>query len=168
MSRTMTVSDSIVVAADPGTLWKAIADPTQMPRWSPENTAALDSEPRPLPVGASFRGKNTRRFLRWQTRCWVTASDPGRAFEFRVSRWGVIRPIVPVQIARWRYDFEPVPGGTKVTETWVDGRTRWPDWTARVFDWFATFGLTFAEFQRDNIATTLKALQADYAKQPTS
>jgi polyketide cyclase/dehydrase/lipid transport protein len=164
MTRTMTVSDSVVVAADPLTLWTAIADPTQMPRWSPENTAAhLRSGPRPLAVGETFVGSNRRRWMRWQTRCWVTASERGRCFEFRVGRFGVGPLLLPVRIARWRYTFEAVPGGTLVTETWFDGRTAWPDRVARVFDDVATAGHTFAEFQRTNIAATLEALRADFA-----
>jgi hypothetical protein len=36
---------------------------------------------------------------------------------------------------------------------------------ARVFDRVVTAGDTFAEFQRQNIATTLAALRADFAAQ---
>ena len=40
MGRVMQISDSVVIKADAQTIWKQVADPQQMPRWSPENTAA--------------------------------------------------------------------------------------------------------------------------------
>lgn len=169
MSRTMTVSDSVVVRADPVTLWTAIADPTQMPRWSPENTGArVRNEPRPLMVGETFVGSNSRGWMSWQTHCRVTASDPGERFEFRVGQIGVVRPLIPAKIATWRYTFEATPEGTLVTETWFDGRASWPDPVARVFDRTVTAGYTFADFQRRNIATTLAALQSDFSGHPVN
>ncbi len=57
--------------------------------------------------------------------------------------------------------FEPVPEGTRVTETWTDDR-RWPDPVAAAFDKLATGGQHFHQFQRRNIATTLKRLRADF------
>jgi uncharacterized protein YndB with AHSA1/START domain len=164
LTRPMTVSDSVLVAADAITLWSAISDPTQMPRWSPENTGArVGHEPRPLMTGETFVGSNSRRGMRWQTRCRVTASEPGERFEFRVGQIGVVRPILTASIATWRYTFEATPEGTLVTETWTDGRSSWPDSVARAFDRVATGGYTFADFQRKNIAATLAALQADFA-----
>ncbi|MFI7586965.1 SRPBCC family protein [Spongisporangium articulatum] len=172
----MTVSDSVVVAADALTLWRAVADPTQMPRWSPENTGAvLESRPqesRPLTVGETFVGSNRRRawtvvVARWRTHCVVTISEPGECFEFRVDRFGLRKPSLGVNIATWRYTFRAVPGGTRVTETWVDGRQRWPNWAARGFDFFAVTGRTFAAYQRRNIARTLGNLQADFAQSAT-
>ena len=40
MSRDMQVSDSVVIDVDAETIWTQVADPTQMPRWSRENTGA--------------------------------------------------------------------------------------------------------------------------------
>ena len=80
LSRTMTVHDSVVVDADPMTVYRLVADPSQMPRWSPENTGADVPEPgSPATVGTTFVGTNKRGPARWQTRCRVTASDPGSA-----------------------------------------------------------------------------------------
>jgi hypothetical protein len=162
MPRTMTVQDCIVVDADPMTIYRLIADPSQMPRWSPENMAGDVPEPgSPATVGTVFVGSNKRGRARWQTRCRVTASDPGKRFAFDVFQFGVGTPIVTVRIATWDYAFEAVDGGTKVTETWTDGRGNWPDPVANFFDKFATGGRTFAEFQRRNIAKTLANLKAD-------
>jgi len=162
MSRTMTVQDSIVVDADPMTIYRLVADPSQMPRWSPENVAGDVPEPgSPAAVGTVFVGSNKRGRVRWQTRCRVTASDPGERFTFDVFQFGLGTPIFSVRIATWDYAFEAVDGGTRVTEIWTDGRRRWPDVLANTVDKFATGGRTFAEFQRRNIAKTLANLKAD-------
>jgi len=90
------------------------------------------------------------------------ASDPGRRFAFDVRKIGARTPIVRVRIATWAYDFEPVDGGTQVTETWTDGRARWPDWVAGMFDRTVTGGKRFADFQRRNIRRTLAEMKADF------
>ncbi len=162
MSRTMTVQDSVVVDADPMTIYRLIADPSQMHRWSPENTAGDVPDPgSPAIVGTTFVGSNKRGFARWQTRCRVTAADPGERFAFDVFQFGLSTPVVRFRIATWAYEFEAVQGGTKVTETWTDGRRRWPDAMANTVDKLATGGRTFADFQRRNIAKTLANLKAD-------
>ena len=162
MSRPMTVSDSTVVSASPEAIYAQVADPSQMPRWSPENTGGEVPAPgSPLAVGDTFVGTNRRGPARWSTRCVVTTADPGREFAFQVRQIGLRNPRVPGRIATWTYRFEPVPEGTRVTETWTDNR-RWPDPVAAAFDKLATGGQHFHQFQRRNIATTLKRLKADF------
>lgn len=158
MIRELSVSDSIHVAVDPITAYDAVSDVRQMGRWSPENTGAVVATPT-LAVGDSFVGSNKRGPVRWETRCTVTRAEPGRAFAFDVEAWGKGGRLVPVRIASWAYDFEPVEGGTLVTETWRDGRTGWPTWTTRVFDRLATGAPSFAVFQRRNIRRTLANLK---------
>jgi hypothetical protein len=158
----MTVHDSVVVDADPLEVYRLIADPTQMPRWSPENVGAEVPEPgTPAVVGTTFVGTNQRGPARWQTRCRVTASDPGRRFSVDVFQFGPRVLMLRFRIATGDYVFEAVDGGTKVTETWTDGR-RWPDALAKPFDRVATGGTSFADFQRRNIAKTLANLKADH------
>jgi hypothetical protein len=165
MKREMTVSDSIVVTATPQELYAQVSDPTQMRRWSPENTGAKPAEPgRPAHVGMQFVGSNRRGPARWVTRCTVTAADPGERFAFDVEVIGVRTPFLRAGIASWEYRFEPVEGGTLVTETWTDGRRRWPDALTRIFDPIATRRPSFAEFQRGNIARTLRNLKADFER----
>jgi hypothetical protein len=164
MTREMTVSDSIVVDADADTLYAAISDPTRMGSWSPENLGAVVEEPREAAyVGMVFDGRNKRGRAKWVTRCTVTVADPGSAFEFRVHAIGVKSPSLKAPNATWRYDFETVPGGTEVTETWTDDRRKWPDAVALIFDKIVTSGKTFPQFQRRNIAKTLANLQKHYA-----
>jgi hypothetical protein len=96
----------------------------------------------------------------------VTAAEPGRRFAFDVERYGFGRFMVPVRIATWAYDFEPVDGGTRVTETWTDGRTGWPDFATRIFDPIATRKPSFAEFQKGNIRRTLANLKKELEAVP--
>lgn len=157
----MIISDSVEVAATPEEIWAQVADPSQMPRWSPENTGAPVGAGRPLAVGDVFHGTNKRGAARWTTSCVVTVSEPGRSFAFDVRSIGIRNPRVPGKIATWSYDLEPVAGGTRVTETWTDNRDTWPDWAAAAFDKVATGGSLFSDFQRRNIAKTLANLKAD-------
>ncbi len=159
----MTVSDTVEVAAAPDTIWTQVADPAQMQRWSPENTGApVGAAGKPLTVGAVFHGTNKRGPARWTTRCTVTASEPAREFAFAVEAIGVKNPRLRGRIASWSYTFEPTPTGTRVTETWTDDRSGWPDWAAAAFDKVATRGSLFSDFQRRNIAKTLANLKADF------
>ena len=160
MQRILTVSDSVTVDASPWSAWEAVADVTQMGRWSPENTGARVPSSGPLAVGDSFVGTNRRGRRRWTTQCTVTAADPGKRFAFRVHRIGASRPVLRGRIATWDYHFEKVEGGTRVTETWTDDR-RWPDAAAAIFDKAATGGHLFADFQRRNIRHTLEGLRRE-------
>jgi hypothetical protein len=161
MGRPMTVSDSVDIEVAADVIWAQLADPSQMPRWSPENTGAPVGAGRPLVVGDTFHGTNKRGPARWTTRCTVTDSEPDSTFAFDVVAIGVRNPWLRGRIANWSYCVEPVGSGTRVTETWHDLRTGWPDWVAAVFDKVATRGSLFSEFQRRNIARTLKNLKAD-------
>jgi hypothetical protein len=62
--------------------------------------------------------------MRWSRRGRVLAADPGRAFAFVTEEGGR-------ESTLWRYRFEPVEGGTQVTESY---EVRWiPPW-ARILD----------------------------------
>jgi hypothetical protein len=160
MEREFEVSGSIDIAVSPATAYDAVSDVRQMGRWSPENRGAVVKDGfEHAYVGMRFVGDNKRGPMRWQTECVVTDAEPGRRFAFDVRRYGFGRFMVPVKIASWAYDFEPVEGGTRVTETWSDGRTGWPDFTTRVFDPIATRKPSFAEFQKGNIRRTLANLK---------
>lgn len=160
MPRTLTVSDSIVVHVRPAEVYRHVSDPARMGDWSPENLGAtVHGGTREPSVGMVFDGRNKRGAFRWTTRCTVTALEPDRLFRFRVHAIGVTRPRLPGPIATWEYRFEPVPEGTRVIETWTDDRRAWPDFVANTFDRVATGGSVFAEFQRRNIAATLRNLK---------
>ncbi|MFE5875411.1 SRPBCC family protein [Rhodococcus sp. NPDC056506] len=167
MAREYTVSDNIVIEEAPSTLYDLISDPTRMGTWSPENlgTSMHIRRAKAYP-GMGFDGHNKRGRVRWTTQCTVTAAESGRLFEFRVHKIGISRPRIPAAIATWRYRFEPVAGGTRVTETWIDDRRAWPDFAANMFDKIATGGKTFADFQRGNIKKTLENIKRDIEQGP--
>lgn len=160
MARTLTVSDSVLIACSPQVAWEAVSDVTQMGRWSPENTGARLPSPGPPEVGTSFIGTNRRGRATWSTECTVTAADPGERFAFRVDRIGLRTPRLRGRNASWEYRFEEVEGSTRVTETWTDDR-RWPDAVAGAFDRLVTGGQTFAAFQERNIRRTLDRLKRE-------
>jgi hypothetical protein len=160
MARTFSVTDSIVIEADPSSVYAHVSNPALMGRWSPENRGAtVRHGGEQAYVGMVFDGYNKRGALRWTTRCTVTAADQDQRFTFRVHAIGIRRPVLPGRIATWEYRFEAVEGGTRVTETWTDDRRVWPDVLANGFDRIATRGHTFADFQRTNIRTTLRNLK---------
>ena len=156
--RPMVVSQDVVIAVPPEVVYAAVSDPTQTGRWSPENSGAVTDRPGSLHEGDTFVGSNHRRGFRWRTRCRVTAADPGRRFAFRVEAIGVRKPWMTAKIATWSYDLEPSEEGTKVIETWSDGRTTWSDGIARVFDKIATRS-TFHEYNAQNMRITLDNLK---------
>jgi hypothetical protein len=163
MARIMTISDTVDIDAGAAELYSLISDPTRMRDWSPENRGATvlnPAEDGAAFVGMSFEGRNQRGRAAWTTRCTVTAADPGRRFAFRVHTIGVKKPRVRAANATWEYRFEPTPlGTTRVTETWSDDRTSWPDPLVAVFDRVVTSGKSFPEFQRINIRKTLDAFK---------
>ena len=164
MARPMTVADSIEIEVAPDVAYDAVSDVTQMGRWSPENRGARTArDGAPLRVGDTFVGDNKRGSvpIKWQTRCVVTAAERPERFAFTVTHYGFEPLLIRVPVASWEYRFEAIEGGTRVTETWRDDRTAWPDVVAGVFDRLATGGKRFHEFQRGNIARTLKRLKAE-------
>ncbi|MFE4857819.1 SRPBCC family protein [Streptomyces sp. NPDC056670] len=163
MTRIFTVSRSIDISVPPGDAYAAVSRPSDMGRWSPENQGTTSSagEEGSAALGSTFVGRNKRGHFRWVTRCTVTAADPGSRFAFRVHAIGLTRPRLRGPIATWEYRFEPIDNGTRVTETWIDDRTKWPAFVAGVFDRIATSGSTFAAFQDRNINATLRNLKRE-------
>ncbi|MER5252778.1 MULTISPECIES: SRPBCC family protein [unclassified Streptomyces] len=162
MTRTFTVSRSILVQASPQSVYEQVSRPDLMGRWSPENLGAtVPGGEVPAHVGLAFDGHNKRGPFRWTTRCTVTKAEPGLRFAFRVHAIGLKRPRLRAPIATWEYRFEDSDGATKVTETWTDDRRSWPTFVANAFDRLATGGKTFAVFQVGNIDRTLKNLKRE-------
>jgi hypothetical protein len=107
------------VAASPERLYGLVADLPRMGEWSPENTANewIGGVTKAAP-GARFRGANRSGVRRWSTTCTVLVADPSRMLVWESKFLGM-------PIAQWTYRFEPDGrGGTKVTETVEDRRSR--------------------------------------------
>ncbi len=109
-------SVALVVPAGADACYAVVADVTRIGERSPECHTAVWLPGAPAgSVGAVFRGSNRANWAaRWSRRCAVVVAEPGRAFAFRT----VPTPLVP-DSTTWRYDLEPVDGGTRVTHSYV-------------------------------------------------
>jgi hypothetical protein len=110
----LSVKVSKVVDVDAQTLYDLVADITRMPTFSPETFAtewlegATSAE-----VGARFKGTNRIGKAKWSTKPTVTVATRGREFSFKVPHGS--GPL-------WTYNFDPVEGGTRVTESMTQQR----------------------------------------------
>jgi uncharacterized protein YndB with AHSA1/START domain len=109
---------STYIDAPPERVWHLVSDVTRMGEWSPVNYRCewLDEAKAPT-VGARFKGYNRQGLSRWWTVCEVTASEPGRVFEFRTVDGMLNVGYRNREMTRWRYEFAPEGMGTRVTES---------------------------------------------------
>jgi hypothetical protein len=121
-------SHRLDIGAAPERLYGMVADLARMGEWSPEcrQVEWLDGATGPA-VGARFIGHNKGGpggLMKWSRQGRVLTADPGREFAF-VTEEG------SRESTEWRYRFEPVAGGTRVTESY---KVWWiPTW-ARILD----------------------------------
>ena len=119
---------SLEIAASPDDLYAMVSDLTRMSEWSPEQERCEWIEGATGPaVGARFLGHNMTgpgKRIKWKRKGTVRAAEPGREFAFATEEGGVEGTI-------WRYTFEPVAGGTRVTESYTVEKI--PVW-ARIMD----------------------------------
>jgi hypothetical protein len=101
-------SESIVIARPAAELYDMVADVTRMGEWSPICKECWWDEGATAAVGAWFTGRNVVPERTWDSRSQVVAAEPGREFAFLVGG----------AFIRWGYRFDPVDGGTQVTESW--------------------------------------------------
>ncbi len=121
-------SQQVTINADPERIYHLVSDLPRMGEWSPEcERVEWTSGSTCAAEGATFTGHNRGGpfgRVRWSRRGRVLAADPGREFAFVTEEGGRESTV-------WRYRFERVPGGTRVTESY---EVRWiPAW-ARIID----------------------------------
>jgi len=111
MNKGTSGSASIRIAAPPEHVYAVVSDVTRMGEWSPECRRCewADGATGPA-VGARFRATNQNRFARWSNKPKVVTAETGREFAFVAGALGQ-------EMTRWTYKFEPVDGGTEVTES---------------------------------------------------
>lgn len=119
-----TTSVERVVAASPDEVWQRISDIGFPAEVSPElqHVEWLDGAEEPG-VGARFVGHNERGELQWSVTCEITECDPPRAFAW-TPLYRPDDPEDPEPLATWRFDLEPVDGGTRVTQSVLLGPGR--------------------------------------------
>ena len=139
-----------VIAASPDELWARVSDPGRMSDLSPESAGGKWVKGASAPtVGAKFKGENKNGKKQWSTDCTVVECEPGRVFAFDVAAG-------PFKISRWVYRFEPVDGGCRVTETWIDRRGKLATGLGKPVSGVADR----AEHNRDTMVATLDRLAA--------
>jgi uncharacterized protein YndB with AHSA1/START domain len=101
------VTASAVITAPPSTIFAILADPRQHPRIDGSGTVRGSvSGPERLSLGAEF-GMDMKQGAPYKIK--------NRVVEFEEDRLIAWRHVGP---HRWRYELEPVAGGTRVTESW--------------------------------------------------
>jgi Polyketide cyclase / dehydrase and lipid transport len=121
-------SRATVVGAAADRIYDLVADMPRMGEWSPEcQRVEWEGEAGGPAQGATFVGHNRggpRGLMKWSRRGRVLVADRGREFAFVTEEGGHESTV-------WRYRFEAVDGGTKVTESYEVKRI--PAW-ARIVD----------------------------------
>ena len=111
------VTVEIDIAATPERVWELASDINISARFSSEFQGAdwIDSDgPR---VGASFKGRNERSDIdrKWETTSYVVECD-----EPHVFAWNVNDRDQPS--AKWRFELEKIPGGTRFRQSFILGQ----------------------------------------------
>jgi hypothetical protein len=121
-------STALAIDAAPDRLYDMVADLERMGQWSPECRRVEWTDGSDGPTeGATFVGHNKggpKGLMKWSRRGRVVTADPGREFSFVTEEGGRESTV-------WRYRFEAIDGGTRVTESY---EVKWiPTW-ARIVD----------------------------------
>jgi len=121
-------SAAVVIDAPPERLYDMVADLECMGQWSPEcQRVEWTDGSGGSAQGATFVGHNKggpMGLMKWSRHGRVVTADPGREFSFATEEGGR-------ESTLWSYRFEPVDGGTRVTESYD---VKWiPTW-ARIVD----------------------------------
>lgn len=145
-----TVIVSREVAAPAERVWAMVSDLEHMGDWSPENdggtwlVSGADGVPS---VGDSFRGRNHRGRRAWRTKVTVIDAEPPRRFAFRLK-------IGALGGCDWIYEIEAIDNGSRVTELWIDERTR----VLKFVGWLFTGVSDRATHNRATMEQTLERL----------
>jgi hypothetical protein len=143
-------SDSVVIARQPHEVYDMVADVTRMGEWSPVCKACWWEVDDTRGVGARFTGRNEMPDRTWETHAEVVAADRGREFAFVITETGT----------RWGYEFSPLDGGTRVTESWDIPPAAVAVWRERAGGDAEAQFVDRIERTRTEIAATLAAIKA--------
>ncbi len=106
-----------VIAATPEAIFEVLADPSR--HHLIDGSGMLQGPgpavPTPLTLGATF-GMRMKLLVRYGTVNRVVDLEDGRRIAWRTGPEGFAGRLVAGRI--WRYELEPVAGGTRVRESW--------------------------------------------------
>jgi uncharacterized protein YndB with AHSA1/START domain len=119
----LSVSAVVAVAASPEAVWDVVTDVARVGEWSPEcrevRWAGNGPGAAAVRPGARFVGHNRNEYAQWSVTCVVVGANRPRHFS-----WAVLNG-EPGDVSRpsstWRYDLEPLGGGTLVRHTFIHG-----------------------------------------------
>jgi hypothetical protein len=121
-------SEETVINTTPECVYDMVSDLPRMGEWSPEcQRVEWDGGATGPAEGAKFVGHNRtgpKQLIRWSRRGRVLVVDPGREFVFVTEEGGR-------ESTQWRYRFEAVDGGTRVSESYD---VKWLPLWARIVD----------------------------------
>jgi uncharacterized protein YndB with AHSA1/START domain len=132
-----TVSAQRVIAAPPEKIFDILADPAKHALIDGSGTVQHPQgrQPQRLALGAKF-GMSMRMGLPYAVRNEVVEFDEGRRIAWRHFAHNI-----------WRYELQPVEGGTRVVETF--------DWSRSRLGWF----VTLMNFPKKNAAAIEQTLE---------
>lgn len=140
MSANQQVSATRVIAADPDTIFAVLSDPSLHPVIDGSGSVQhARGDAKRLELGSTF-GMDMKMGMPYKIQNTVVEFEPGRLIAWRHFNGH-----------RWRYQLEPVEGGTKVTETFDWSTARFPK------------GVEWAGFPKKNLPAmerTLEKLEA--------
>jgi uncharacterized protein YndB with AHSA1/START domain len=111
-----TVSVERVIPAPPEAIFAYLVDPAKHAEIDGSGTVvAVKGEPRQLELGSTF-GMSMKMGMPYSMASTVVELEPNRRIAWQTRGPGPIGRRVGGRI--WRYELEPVEGGTKVRETW--------------------------------------------------
>lgn len=111
------VSVERVIPASPEAIFDLIADPSRHHEFDGSGTVREARDvPHELKLGSTF-GMNMKLGVPYAMRSTVIEYEPGKRLAWQTR--APIKLVDPFAGGRiWRYELEPVDGGTKVTESW--------------------------------------------------
>ncbi|OJF09496.1 SRPBCC family protein [Couchioplanes caeruleus] len=102
LNATPVIEEDALIDADAGQVWRLVADPQAMSRWSPQVLRTRVTTKGPVGVGTRMRNLNRDGLLLWPTHAQVVRFDPGVEFAIKIRE----------NKAVWAYRVEPVSSGT--------------------------------------------------------
>ncbi len=105
-----------VIPADPGAIFALVADAARHPEIDGSGTVvAVKGSPQRLTAGSTF-GMSMKQGIGYSMVNTVIEFEEDRRIAWRARPGGFVGKFVGGRI--WRYELEPVDGGTRVRETW--------------------------------------------------
>ncbi len=106
-----------VIPASPGQIFELLADAARHPTFDGSGTVreAYDGSTQPLRLGSTF-GMSMRVGLPYRTVNEVVEYEENRRIAWQTHVAGILRHLIGGRV--WRFELQPVTGGTLVRESW--------------------------------------------------